>query len=188
MRHFFAVMRFILTGIVALLLVLLLAGCTVGPKYIKPTVPTTSTYKEEVPGSFKESDQWQPARPGDRISRGNWWEVFGDPELNKLEEQIASSNQNLKVAEARFREARAAIRFNRGSQFPTISAVPSASYVKSSEFSPNFPSKIQQSPGKKRKRPLPTTRPPSSACRRSSPWTISNCAAPTLRNNFSTIP
>ena len=53
MRHLFAVLRFILTGIVALLLVLLLAGCTVGPKYVKPTVPTTPAYKEEVPDSFK---------------------------------------------------------------------------------------------------------------------------------------
>ena len=145
MRHLFAIMRFILAGIVALLLVLLLSGCTVGPKYIKPTVPTTPAYKEEAPVSFKESDQWQPARPGDQISRGNWWEIFGDSELNKLEEQIAGSNQNLKVAEARFREARAAIRFNRASQFPSISTVPSASYVKRSDFSPNFPSKIQQS-------------------------------------------
>ncbi len=145
MRHLFAVMRFMLTGIVALLLVLLLAGCTVGPKYVKPAVPTTPAYKEEVSGSFKESDRWQPARPGDQTSRGNWWEIFGDTELDKLEEQISGSNQNLKVAEARFRQARAAIRFNRAWQFPTISTAPSASYVKSSDFSPNFPSKIQQS-------------------------------------------
>jgi len=148
MRYFFAAMRFIFTSILALLLVLLivaLEGCTVGPKYVKPAVPTTPAYKEEVPGSFKESDQWQPARPGDQISRGNWWEIFSDPKLNKLEEQIAGSNQNLKVAEARFREARAAIRFNRAAQFPAISTSPSASYVKSSDFSPNFPSKIQQS-------------------------------------------
>src|SRR5580693_9875378 len=144
MRYFFAAMR-ISTGTVILTLVLLLAGCTVGPKYIKPAVPMTGMYKEEAPVSFKESDQWQPARPGDQISRGNWWEIFGDPELNKLEEQIAGSNQDLKVAEARFREARAAIRFNRASQFPTISTSPSASYVKSSDFSPNFPSKIEQS-------------------------------------------
>ncbi len=145
MNHVLAVTRFMLTSIVALILVLLLAGCTVGPKYVKPSVPTTPTYKEEPPGSFKESDQWQPAQPGDQTSRGNWWEIFGDPELNKLEEQIASSNENLKVAEARFREARVAIRFNRAAQFPTISTSPSASYVKSSDFSPSFPSKIQQS-------------------------------------------
>jgi NodT family efflux transporter outer membrane factor (OMF) lipoprotein len=145
MKYMLGVARFILSTIVVLILVLLLAGCTVGPKYVKPAVPTTATYKEEAPSSLKESDQWQPAHPGDQMSRGSWWEIFGDPELNKLEEQIASSNQTLKVAEARFREARAAIRFNRASQFPTISTSPSASYVKSSDFSPNFPSKIQQS-------------------------------------------
>src|SRR5882762_3294502 len=144
MRYFLAVVRFVVTGIIALLLGLLLAGCTVGPKYIRPNVPTTPAYKEEEPSSFKESDKWQPARPGDQISRGNWWEIFGDPELNKLEEQIASSNQTLKVAEARFREARAAIRFNRAAQFPTISTAPSANYVKVSDYSPNFPSKVQE--------------------------------------------
>jgi NodT family efflux transporter outer membrane factor (OMF) lipoprotein len=145
MRYFFALMRFISTGTLILPLVFLIAGCTVGPKYIKPTVPMTATYKEEAPSSFKESGQWQPAQPGDQISRGNWWEIFGDPELNKLEEQVAGSNQTLKVAEARFREARAAIRFNRASQFPTISTAPNASYVKSSDFSPSFPSKVEQS-------------------------------------------
>jgi NodT family efflux transporter outer membrane factor (OMF) lipoprotein len=144
MRYFFAAMRFISTGTLNLPLVFVLAGCTVGPKYIKPTVPMTGTYKEEAPVSFKESDQWQPARPGDQTSRGNWWEIFGDPELNKLEEQVAGFNQNLKVAEARFREARAVIRFNRASQFPTVSTAPNASYVKSSDFSPNFSSKIPQ--------------------------------------------
>jgi NodT family efflux transporter outer membrane factor (OMF) lipoprotein len=147
MKCVLAVARFIRTSIVTLPLVLLLValeGCTVGPKYVKPTVPMTSSYKEEAPASFKESDQWQPAHPGDQAGRGNWWEIFGDPELNTLEEQIAGSNQNLKVAEARLREARAAIRFQRASQFPTISTSPSASYVKNSDFSPNFPSKIQQ--------------------------------------------
>ena len=72
MNYVLGVARIILTGIVALILVLLLAGCTVGPKYIKPTVPTTTTYKEEAPAAFKESEQWQPAHPGDQTSRGNW--------------------------------------------------------------------------------------------------------------------
>src|SRR5258708_3512999 len=148
MSYVIGAVRLILAGIAALLLVLLVVafeGCTVGPKYIKPAVPTTATFKEEAPASFKESGQWQPAHPADQRSHGNWWEIFGDSELNKLEEQIAGSNQNLRVAEARFREARAAIRFNRASQFPTITTVPSASYVKNSDFSPNFPSKILQS-------------------------------------------
>src|SRR5258708_3142144 len=145
MRRLFAVLRFILTGFLGVLLLLLLGVGGVGPNNTNPAVPTTPTYKEDVPSSFKESDQWQPARPGDQASHGNWWEIFGDPELNKLEEQIAGSNQSLKVAEARFREARAAIRFNRAAQFPAISTMPSASYVKNSDFSPNSPSKIQQS-------------------------------------------
>jgi NodT family efflux transporter outer membrane factor (OMF) lipoprotein len=145
MNYVLGVARFILSGIVVLILVLLLGGCTVGPKYVKPTAPVTPAYKEEPPAAFKESEQWQPAHPADQTTRGNWWEIFGDPELNNLEEQIAGSNQTLKVAEARFREARAAIRFNRAAQFPTISTVPSASYVKNSDFSPSFPSKIQQS-------------------------------------------
>ena len=147
MKYTLAPVRFILSGLVALLLVLLLValeGCTVGPKYVKPSVPTSANYKEEAAISFKESDQWQPAHPADQASRGNWWEIFSDPELTKLEEQVAASNQNLKIAEARFREARAAIRFNRASQFPTISTLPSASLVKNSDFSPSFPSKLQQ--------------------------------------------
>ena len=144
MNQVFIAARLILTHIVAFLLALLLAGCMVGPRYARPDVPTTPTYKEEVPGSFKESDQWQRANPADQASRGNWWEIFGDPELNKLEEQIAGSNQTLKVAEARFREARAAIRFNRAAQFPTISTAPSANYVKVSDYSPSSRSKIQE--------------------------------------------
>jgi len=142
MKYGLRVVRF--TFIIALFQVLLIEGCMVGPRYARPNVPTTPTYKEETPGSFKGSDLWQPARPGDQISRGNWWEIFGDPELNKLEDQIAGSNQTLKVAEARFREARAAIRFNRAAQFPTISTAPSASYVKVPDYSPNSPSKIQE--------------------------------------------
>jgi NodT family efflux transporter outer membrane factor (OMF) lipoprotein len=148
MKYVLALVRYILTSIVALLFVLLfvaLEGCTVGPKYVKPSVPTSANFKEEVPASFKGTDQqWKPANPADQTTRGEWWEVFGDPQLNTLEEQIASSNQDLKVAEARFREARAAIRFNRASQFPTVSTSPSANYVKSSDYSQSFPSKVQE--------------------------------------------
>ena len=147
MKYVLIVVRYILTSIAALVLVLLfleLQGCTVGPKYVRPSVPTTAVYKEQAPPSFQGSDQWRQAQPADKTSRGKWWEIFGDPELSSLEEQIATSNQTLKVAEARFREARAAIRFNRASQFPTISTAPSASYVKNSDFATGFPSKIQQ--------------------------------------------
>src|SRR6202030_3719825 len=115
-----------------------------GPKYVRASAPTSANFKEQPPDSFKEAGQWKTAHPADQALRGKWWEIFGAPQLNSLEEQLTVSNQNLKVAEARLREARAAIRFNRAAQFPTISTSPSASYVKSSDFSPNFPSKIQQ--------------------------------------------
>jgi len=93
---------------------LLLGGCMVGPDYTKPSVPMTSIYKE--------ADGWKVAQPGDHLPRGQWWVILGDPELHALEEQVAAANQNLKIAEARLREARALVRFNRAALFPTISA------------------------------------------------------------------
>lgn len=135
-----------LTCIVATLVLLVfpLAGCVVGPKYVKPSTPTPPAYKEQPPASYQGADQWQPANPGDQASRGRWWEIFGDPELNGLEEQVATSNQDLKVFEARFREARAAIRFNRASLFPTITTSPSAVSIKNTDYTPNFPAKLQE--------------------------------------------
>jgi NodT family efflux transporter outer membrane factor (OMF) lipoprotein len=147
MKYALATCRYIVTGILALLLILLvfaLESCTVGPKYVRPSTPTPAAYKEQPPASYQGADQWKPANPGDQASHGNWWEIFGDPQLNKLEEQVATSNQDLKVYDARFREARAAIRFNRASQFPTISTAPSAAYVKNTDYSPSFPSKIPE--------------------------------------------
>jgi NodT family efflux transporter outer membrane factor (OMF) lipoprotein len=131
-------------GLSLVSLTLVLVGCTVGPKYVKPNVPTTPAFKEDLPTSSEGANQWHPARPGDQTIRGNWWEVFGDPQLNDLEVQVALSNQDLKIADARLRQARAAIRFNRAAQFPTISTAPSASSAKASDYSPNFPSKIQE--------------------------------------------
>ena len=85
----------------------LLAGCTVGPKYSKPTVPAAPAYAEAPPASFGESQGWKTAQPSDSSLRGAWWEVFGDTDLNALEEQVAQANQTLKIAEANFRDARA---------------------------------------------------------------------------------
>ena len=111
----------------------LLEGCTVGPKYAKPSVPAAPT------DTFKELDGWKTAQPSDQTARGKWWEIFGDPQLNALEEEVSVSNQNLKAAEARFSEARALVRFNRSAQFPTISTAPSISAVRDSAHRPYFP-------------------------------------------------
>jgi NodT family efflux transporter outer membrane factor (OMF) lipoprotein len=118
---------------------LFLGGCTVGPKYVKPTVPMAPGFKEQPPESFKESDGWKTAQPRDQALRGNWWEIFGDPQLNALEEEVTLSNQDLKVAAARFRQARAMIRFNRSAEFPTISTSPSIASIRESANQPYFP-------------------------------------------------
>src|SRR6202162_3090574 len=94
-------------------LALLLGGCMVGPKHTTPTPPVPAACKEAPPASFKEGDGWKTAQAGDQTIRGNWWEIFGDSQLNTLEQQLSIGNQDLKSAEARFRQARAMIRFNR---------------------------------------------------------------------------
>jgi NodT family efflux transporter outer membrane factor (OMF) lipoprotein len=121
---------------------LFLSGCMVGPKYVKPTVPMAPGFKEQPPESFKESDGWKTAQPHDQALRGNWWEIFGDPQLNALEEEVTLSNQDLKVAEARFRQARAMIRFNRSAEFPTISTLPSIANERLSPNQPYFPKSV----------------------------------------------
>jgi NodT family efflux transporter outer membrane factor (OMF) lipoprotein len=117
---------------------LLLSGCMVGPNYSKPSTPMTPTFKEEAPDLSKETDGWRLAHPDDTASRGNWWEIYGDPQLNTLEEQIDPSNQTLKIAEANFRQARETIRFNRAAEAPTIGVSPSISAVRESINQPYF--------------------------------------------------
>jgi NodT family efflux transporter outer membrane factor (OMF) lipoprotein len=118
-------------------LCLLLPGCMVGPQYARPTAPLTSNFKE-ADGS-NEGDGWKVAQPGDTRLRGKWWELYGDTRLNELEEQVDPSNQSLKIAEANFRQARAAIRFSRASEAPTIGTAPSISAVRDSANQPYFP-------------------------------------------------
>jgi len=109
---------------------MLLAGCTVGPKYARPDVPTTPV------DAFKETDGWKPAQPSDQLLRGNWWEMFGDLQLNDLESELTVSNQDLKVANARFVEARAMVHFNRAAQYPTISTAPGIESLRDSANTP----------------------------------------------------
>src|SRR5581483_8127967 len=90
----------------ALALMFLLAGCMVGPKYSKPATPAAPTYSEQPPASFGGAQGWKTAQPADSTIRGKWWELFGDADLNALEEQVGLANQSLKVAEANFRQAR----------------------------------------------------------------------------------
>jgi len=104
----------------AALVALLSAGCVVGPAYRRPDAPAPPAYKEEPPPGWKE------AQPADGVIRGKWWEIFNDPALNHLEEQVNLSNQNVLMAEAQFRQAAAAVGVARSALFPTASASVSA--------------------------------------------------------------
>ena len=97
---------------VLLVMLVFIVSCTVGPNYVKPTV--------QVPAAYKENAGWQVAQPQDATLRGNWWEMFNDPQLNALEEQVEVSNQNVAVAEAQFRQARALVQQARAAYFPTV--------------------------------------------------------------------
>src|SRR3954471_2570509 len=77
----------------------LAVGCTVGPTYEKPDT--------EGPAQYKEAQgDWIVAKPADAAPKGKWWQAFQDPILDSLIEQVQVSNQDLRAAEARYREAR----------------------------------------------------------------------------------
>ncbi|RYC30176.1 efflux transporter outer membrane subunit [Lichenibacterium minor] len=95
-----------------------LAACAVGPDYVKPAAP--------VPARYKELKGWHPAMPGDSFDRGDWWAVYRDPELDRLERQVNVSNQTLKEAEATYRQAVAVIKEAQAGLFPTVGATYSA--------------------------------------------------------------
>ena len=109
---------FIATPFLILAAITFVTGCSVGPKYKLPAVT--------APPAYKESANWKPAQPNEQKLGGSWWEIFQDPQLNRLEQQINVSNQNLKVAVAQYQESRAALRYVRSDYFPTVTASPSA--------------------------------------------------------------
>ena len=87
----------------------------------------------ETPARYKEIGDWKPAQPGDEFAKGRWWEVYSDPQLNSLEDQLSISNQTLKAAQARFLEARAGVRVSRAGLFPTATAGLSISRARPSQ-------------------------------------------------------
>ena len=103
----------------------LLAGCSVGPKYEKPTA--------QIPPAYKENANWKTAQPSEQAQRGNWWEVFQDPQLNALEEKVDVSNQSLRAAADRFQEARDVLRESRSALYPLVTASVSPSQNRQSQ-------------------------------------------------------
>jgi NodT family efflux transporter outer membrane factor (OMF) lipoprotein len=107
---------------------MMLPACNPAPKYSRPPAPIPAGYKE-APPQFKEGNGWVVAQPGDSKLRPKWWEMYNDPQLNALEEQVAISNQTIIQAEANFRAARALVVTARSALFPTIGGT--ASYTRS---------------------------------------------------------
>lgn len=114
---------------VAAICFVLLSGCTVGPKYKAPAVPTPPAYKESAPEAYKTAapGAWQPAQPQDSLLKGKWWEIFNEPELNALEDQLNINNQNIAQYFQNFMAARAQVSEARAGYFPTVTTVPSYS-------------------------------------------------------------
>ena len=111
----------------ALLPLLLVSGCLVGPDYERPppASPVAPQFKEaELPPGA--ASLFRPAQPRDGADRGTWWQVYGDPTLDGLAAQIDVSNQNLKIFEANYRRARALIRQDQSALYPSISGTGSA--------------------------------------------------------------
>jgi NodT family efflux transporter outer membrane factor (OMF) lipoprotein len=96
----------------AAVLALLVSGCAVGPDYQRPATPDVS--------SFKEAEGWVPAAPADALERGPWWSMFGDPVLDQLAARVEVSNQNVAIAVAAYAQARALVRDQRASLFPSV--------------------------------------------------------------------
>jgi len=113
-----------------------LAGCAVGPDYKRPEATTIPAAYAGVTNTGA-TNGWKVAQPQGHLPKGNWWEVFGDPELNALEVQAAAANQQLKIAVARFAEARAQMDVTRSGLFPNIAL--SGSAIRQRD-SPNSPS------------------------------------------------
>ena len=105
---------------------LAMAACSFAPTYRVPSsAPPTNEYNEQ--------GDWLRAQPLDDQSRGSWWTIFGDAQLDALEERVKTSNQDLKAALARWQEARATTRVARSGLFPTLNAGASAARVRVSQ-------------------------------------------------------
>lgn len=110
-----------------------LAACTVGPRYVRPAVPQGAAYKEASPAAYRGATPgtWQPARPADAELKGQWWRIFGQPELDALEDQLNVSNQNIAQSFQNFMAARAQVREALAAYFPTLTLDPAYTHTHS---------------------------------------------------------
>jgi NodT family efflux transporter outer membrane factor (OMF) lipoprotein len=114
-------------GLVIGIVLALLSGCNVGPKYTAPATPPPPAFKESSPAEYRAAPPgtWTPAQPQDAVLKGKWWEMLNEPELNTLEDQLNINNQNIAQYFQNFMAARAQVREARAGFFPTVTAAPS---------------------------------------------------------------
>jgi hypothetical protein len=110
----------------------LLGGCNFAPHYDRPKSEEAGAYKEAAPNADPAAQGWKLAEPKDAALRNQWWEVYGDPKLNELEERVAISNQTIIAAEANYRAAHALVLQAQAALFPTLSLNPAVTREKSS--------------------------------------------------------
>ncbi len=103
----------------AMCVAIAISGCAMGPNYVLPSAEAPTAYKE-APQVQGEAPPFKPAEPKDQDSRGKWWEAFKDPQLDALVSRVEVSNQTIKAAEARVREARALTQSARAALFPSV--------------------------------------------------------------------
>jgi NodT family efflux transporter outer membrane factor (OMF) lipoprotein len=99
---------------------LLLAACSQMPTYEVPSTSPPARYAESVPG-------WMAAAPADALSRGPWWELFGDTQLNALTAKVVVANQTIASARAAVEQSQALVREQRAAWFPTVDLTAGAS-------------------------------------------------------------
>lgn len=108
-----------------------LSACSFAPHYTRPST-------EEPPPAYQESAGWKTAEPADTRSRGSWWEIFDDEQLNALEGRVTNANQDINAAFARLQQARAQTRIARSSLLPTLTVDPRVTRERQSVNAPNF--------------------------------------------------
>ncbi|WP_206956385.1 efflux transporter outer membrane subunit [Trinickia acidisoli] len=113
--------RLVQRALAGVFLMTLVAACSVGPTYKRPDVDTPAAFKEALLPA-QEAGTWKNAQPSEALERGQWWTIFDDATLNKLEDEALSANQDLKAAAARVREARAGLNAARSAWLPELDA------------------------------------------------------------------
>lgn len=120
-----------------------LAGCNFAPAYHRPAMDVPANYQD---AQAPVPNGWSLAHPNDAAPRGEWWNLFRDPQLSALEGRVQSANQNIAAAVARFDQARAQLAQVRAQLFPSISAAFDPSRLQNSKTVGNvFPNSLYNS-------------------------------------------